>query len=727
VTLQIFNPGTEATAVDPHDMFVLPAASGIAAIPKLAALPGVNDGASVEIARWPLRLDRESFYRAAYPLMLLSRRLEDRLLELFQKGYVKGTVTSSAGNEATALGMTMPLRPGKDVVSLLHRDFVGHLLLGATPYQLLCQYLANDHSPTHACEGNCHHGDAAARRFPMISHLGKMLSVVVGGTWAARNNGEQVFGLAVIGDGGTSSGEFHESLNIASVHKVPVLFVIENNHYAFSTPTAVQYNCSRLSDRAIGYGINGWSIDGLDPWTVYSAVCEAIDAMEESSEPVLLECDTRRLGGHAAYDKGLYVPAELMEQWRKDDPLVLARHSVARFGGLTERSIREIEAAVDAEVRDAITQALAVGRPRAPRQWPVHAEAAALADETPTSPHRTRLTQKLQPLSTKNVKNGDAVNMALDYILANHASAYLAGMDVGAYGSAFKTCKGLIDRYGPSRVIDMPIAESGILGFALGSSQTGAEPIIEFQFADFSTEAVTQLGLNAGTWHFRTGCAAPMLLRLPCGGGMTMGAFHSGEFEGLWSRFPGLKLLYPATSQETYEAVLAGFYDPNPCLVFEHKLLYWSRGADIDFDGELANVWRPRRYTEGDDLTLVAIGAMVPAALAAVAQSGCSVEVWNPFVLQPLDLAPIASSVERTGRLLVVQESGETQGLGDRLISLLTRECFHALKEAPMIVSSPDAPVPFAPELETAYRPSQERIRAAITSIMGIERLRKVA
>jgi 2-oxoisovalerate dehydrogenase E1 component len=727
VTLQIFNPGTEATAADLHDAFVLPAAGGVAAIPKLAAMPDARGGEPIEISRWPQRMDRESFYRAAYPMMLLSRRLEDRLLELFQKGYVKGTVTSSAGNEATALGMTMPLRPGKDVVSLLHRDFVGHLLLGATPYHLVCQYMANDHSPTHACEGNCHHGDAAARRFPMISHLGKMLSVVVGGTWAARNNGEQVFGLAVIGDGGTSTGEFHESLNIASVHKVPVLFVIENNHYAFSTPTSVQYNCRRLSDRAIGYGINGWSIDGLDPWTVYSSVCEAIDAMEESPAPVLLECDTRRLGGHAAYDKGLYVPAELMDQWRQDDPLLLSRHRVARFGGISERSIREIEAAVDEEVRDAITRALAVARPRAPRQWPVHAEAAKLAEDTPTSFRRLQSSHKLQSLSAKNVKNGDAVNMALDYILANHPSAYLAGMDVGTYGSAFKTCKGLVDRYGPGRVIDMPIAESGILGFALGSSQTGAEPIVEFQFADFSTEAVTQLGLNAGSWYFRTGCAAPMLLRLPCGGGMTMGAFHSGEFEGLWSRFPGLKLLYPATSQETYEAVLAGFYDPNPCLVFEHKLLYWSRGGDIDFDGNLPTVWRPRRYTEGSDLTLVAIGAMVPAALAAAAQSGGSVEVWNPFVLQPLDLGPIAESVAKTGRLLVVQESGETQGLGDRLISLLTRECFHALKDAPMIVSSPDAPIPFAPELETAYRPSQERICAAITSILGVERLRKVA
>ena len=233
----------------------------------------------------------------------------------------------------------------------------------------------------------------------------------------------------------------------------------------------------------------------------------------------------------------------------------------------------------------------------------MHAEAALCRDAAAPLGRRgvrraraSRPPPRNEPLQAKGVKNGDAVNMALDYLLANQPSAFLAGMDVGVYGSAFKTCKGLVERYGTRRVIDMPLAESSILGFALGASQAGAEPIIEFQFADFSTEAVTQLGLNAGTWYFRTGCTAPMLVRLPCGGGLTMGAFHSGEFEGLWSRFPGLKLLYPATVQETYEVLLAGFYDPNPCLVFEHKLLYWGRGGDIDFDGDLQAVWRPAVY-----------------------------------------------------------------------------------------------------------------------------------
>ncbi len=270
--------------------------------------------------RFPQRLGPAEFYSIAYPLMYLSRRLDERMEELFQKGYAKGTVTFGIGNEATALGISLPLRPDRDVVSILHRDLIGHLLLGATPYQLFCQYMANDQSPTHGREGNVHHGNAAKRRFPMISHLGKMLSVVVGGTWAARRQGEDVFGLAVIGDGGSSTGEFHESLNIASVHKVPVLFLIENNYYSFSTPISVQYNCRNLSDRAQGYGISGRTIDGTDAWEVYCAVCDALEAMQANSLPYLLECMTLRLNGHAAYDKCDYVSAEQMQNWLQRDP-----------------------------------------------------------------------------------------------------------------------------------------------------------------------------------------------------------------------------------------------------------------------------------------------------------------------------------------------------------------------------------------------------------------------
>jgi pyruvate/2-oxoglutarate/acetoin dehydrogenase E1 component len=200
---------------------------------------------------------------------------------------------------------------------------------------------------------------------------------------------------------------------------------------------------------------------------------------------------------------------------------------------------------------------------------------------------------------------------------------------------------------------------------------------------------------------------------------VTLGAFHSGEFEGLWSRFPGLKLFYPVTPQESYEALMVGFYDDNPCVVFEHKLLYWGRPADIDFDGDLSKVCRPRRYREGADVTVIATGAMVEQALRAVDEGKYSADVWNPFVLNPLCFGPLAESVRKTGRLLVVQESGATAGLGGHFISLAARECFGELRRAPELVAAPDTPVPFAKELESAYLPDSGRISAVIEKMIG--------
>jgi 2-oxoisovalerate dehydrogenase E1 component len=655
---------------------------------------------------FPVRMKKEEFYPCAYAWMVLSRKLDEKFGELFRKRHVKGTVTQSIGNEATAVGMGLVLRPGKDVVSIMHRDLPAHLILGDTPYELFCQYMANAGSPTHGREGNVHHGDACHREFPMISHLGDMLSLVVGGTWAARKNGEEVFGLSVIGDGGTSTGDFHESVNIASVRKVPVLFVIENNHYAYSVPTRLQYHCEKLSDRAKAYNIPGKTIDGTDAWEVYNAVFDAFEEMKRTSFPYIIECMTLRLNGHAVYDNAEYVGAQEREAWLAKEPIAKARKALADHCGYSEQQIVSIEEEATARVQEDLGKAIGVSRPDPDRcLGPVFASAA--------------FAKKIDSFEVLNTKNINAVNQALDYILARNPSAFLMGMDIGPYGSAFKTCKGLFERYGADRIMDMPISESAITGFALGASQTGALPIIEYQFADFATEAATQIGLNCGTWYFRSGCQAPILFRLPCGGGITLGAFHSGEFDGLWSRFPGLKILYPFTPQETFEALVAGFYDPNPCIVLEHKLLYSVKSGPISFDGALDGLWRPRKYTDGSDLTIVAIGAALDTAHAAIRETSCSAELWNPFVISPMDLGPIIESVKKTGRLLIVQENSEIAGIGNTIAARVNRACFPNLKCAVEMISAPFIPVPFAPELEAAYRPDKNNVKKIIESMIG--------
>ena len=658
------------------------------------------------IPRYPQRFSKEQFYPVIYPLMFMSRQMEIRIKELFRKGYVKGTVIISTGNEATSTAMVLPFRPGIDVLSLLQRDFSGHLASGATPYSVLCQYMANDQSPTHGKEGNVHHGNVKLRRFPMISHLGDMLSTVVGGVWAARRNGEDSLGLAVIGDGGSSTGDFHESINLASVQKSPVLFMIENNHYAYSTPTRFQYNCKRLSDRAAGYGIEGKTIDGTSAWEVYDSVCNALDTMQKTSLPYIIESMTLRLEGHAVYDNAEYVSAEEREGWMKREPLARAQTALKEVNGFTESEITAFENEITEEVNEVVDKALRCGRPEPKKQvFEMYA------------PLKTR---KVPPFKASALRNVTAINAGLDYILSNNPNAFICGQDVGRYGSTFKTTKGLYEKYGPGRVVDFPICESAASGFCLGASQTGSFPVMEFQFADFATEAVTQIGFNAGTWFFRTDTPAPLLFRFPCGGGITMGAFHSGEYDGLWSRFPGLKILYPSTPQECFEAIVAGFYDPNPCLVFENKLLITQmRKSDIDFDGDIEKVFRPRKYTDGNDFTILASGAMIDPVLASVSKSKYTAEVWNPFILFPLHLDEILASVRRTGRFLVVQESGEAAGLGNNFISKVVRECYKELKCPPGLCSAPDNPVPFARELEINHIPGQDMIRTHLDFMIG--------
>jgi 2-oxoisovalerate dehydrogenase E1 component len=667
---------------------------------------------------FPEIMSEPEFYATAYPYMYLSRRMEETIKQYFKAGRLRGTVTQGIGNEATAVGFSLPLRAGEYPVSFLHRDFLAHIVHGSSPDRVLDEYIANANSPNHGKEGNVHWGDAEKLRFPMISHLGNMLAPVVGATWQRRKYHPETLGLAVIGDGGMSTGDPHEAMNIASVHHVPVLFLVENNGYAFSTPTGEQYHCKKLSYRAISYGIEGKTIDGTNPWEVYSTVVKFFASMQEKPAPKILECTTLRIGGHAAYEDGDYCSDDYKNSWVTRDPILLARQRLRELD-YSDSQISGLEKEIDRIVDNSINNSLTTSAPD-PKSisWSVFA---------------TSKTETVKPFEKKNfvrgpkqtivpVKNVDAVNLALEYILTNNPNAFILGLDIGEYGSAFHTCNGLVDKFGKDRVINMPICESAITGFALGASQIEGRPIVEYQFADFSTEAATQLGLNSGTWFFRSDVPAPVLFRLPCGGNYTVGPFHSMEFEGIWSRFPGLKVLYPVTPQETFEALVAGFYDPNPCIVLENKFLYGNSKGEINFDGDLQKVWRPRNHRQGNDITVVAMGSMVHESLKASQKSSGSIDIWNPFVMSPRGdyniMGPIVESVKRTGRLLVVQESQEISGIGKDIIADVTREAYGSFRTAPRLLASLNTPVPFAPILEAHYRPNSQRIEEAVQEMM---------
>lgn len=661
-------------------------------------------------------MDETEFYKVCYPYMYLSRKMDERIVELFKKGYVKGTVTLGMGNEGTSIGLSLPLRPGKDPVSFMHRDIGSHLVFGSTPIEIFNQYMANIESPSHGREGNVHWGNAKELRFPMISHLGNMLAPVVGATWQKRKNDLDTYGLAVIGDGGASCGDFHESINLASVLNVPVIFLIENNHYAFSTPTKFQYKVDSLSKRASGYDLEGKTIDGTNPYLVYSSIMDFLNKMKNNPGPKILECMTLRFNGHAVYDDGKYLTDEDKKKCIEEDPLKSTRQKLFELGIYNENELVSLEKEIENEIQVSIESSLKVASPDPKNNsWSSYA----------TIDSKTQKENIILPnfVSKKPLKNAEAINQALEYILENVPQSFILGLDIGKYGSAFKTTKGLVDKY-QGRIIDMPLCESAITGFALGSSQSNGKPIVEFQFADFSTEAATQMALNSATWFYRSGVPAQILYRLPCGGNLTVGAFHSGEFEGIWSRFPGLKIFYPSTSQETFDAMIAGFFDPNPNIILENKSLYWSKlgEGNVFFNGNLEEILRPRNHNKGTDLTVVTIGSMLHETLAAqnlLTDSKISLDIWNPFMIKPLNLDPIIDSVNNTGRLLVIQESQEPNGIGHDIISKVTIKSYKNYKTAPRLLAPIDVPVPFAPVLESYYRPNKDKIIQIVNEMMN--------
>ena len=416
--------------------------------------------------------------------------MEEKLLELFQKGYVKGTVTIGIGNEVTAVGMTMPLRPGRDAVSLLHRDFAGHVVLGSSAYELFCQYMANADSPTHGCEGNVHHGDAASRRFPMLSHLGKMLSVVVGGTWAARRHGEDVFGLAAIGDGGQHRRVPRIREPCFRARGAGCLPGRKQSICLFHAhATAIPLPTNFRSCSGVRHSAAGRSRRRL--WSVYSSVRDALEAMQGEPAAMILECMSMRLHGHAAYDKGRYVSGRNDEAAARTIPCLPRGKSCSTWPGMSEAAVTSLETAVDEEIQAALAKAMTVARPE---------PGAAVAAVYASAPLGERETLP-GPAGEKWRGRRPGVGLSL----GKQPACVFGGYGRGRIRFGVQDLQRADRTLGPQRVIDMPLSESAIMGLALGASQLGERPIIEFQFADFSTEAVTQLGLNAGTWHFRAG------------------------------------------------------------------------------------------------------------------------------------------------------------------------------------------------------------------------------
>jgi 2-oxoisovalerate dehydrogenase E1 component len=647
---------------------------------------------------------------ALYSALLLPRIVEEKMLVLLRQGRLSKWF-SGIGQEAIAVGVTTALRPD-DYVLPLHRNLGVFTTRGLDLTRLLRQLLGRDGGYSKGRERTFHFGDLEHHIVGMISHLGAMLPVADGLALAARLMGRTQVAAAFVGDGGTSEGDFHEAANLAAVWKLPVLFVIENNQYGLSTPTWQQYACRDLADRAVGYGMPGAIVDGNDLLAVREAVVAAADKARAGLGPTLLELKTFRMRGHEEASGTSYVPPEMFREWAARDP-------IARFERVLDER-RVLPAAARTALRERLKAAVD------------QATDAALAAPEPAStveqeradvfaPSRLVITDAPAAGPAPEMRYLDAIRDALRLALQRNPRVLLLGQDIAEYGGAFKVTEGLLTEFGPSRVLNTPIIESGALGAALGLALEGFVPMVEMQFGDFISCGFNQIVNNLAKNQYRWGAPAGVVVRAPIGGGTGAGPFHSQNVEAWFTHVAGLKIVAPATPHDAKGLLLAAFEDGNPVLYLEHKFLYRSVKGPVPAGYFTLPLGQARVVRPGRDATVVTYGVGVHWALeaaAALAAEGREVEVIDLRTLIPWDVETVIGSLRKTGRVLVLHEAPLTGGFGAEIAATLGRIGFEWLDAPVARLGGLDIPVPFSRALEEIYSP-RPRLLPALRELLA--------
>ena len=643
-----------------------------------------------------MRFDRKSltdeelirFFRS----ILLPRMIEEKMLVLLRQGRISKWF-SGIGQEAIAVGATLALEKDEWVMPL-HRNLGVFTTREMPLHKLFLQWQGRKEGYSKGRERSFHFGSAAHRICGMISHLGPQLAIADGVALAHTLRNEGKVSLAFTGDGGTSEGDFHEALNVAAVWDLPVIFLIENNGYGLSTPVNEQYRCEKLVDRARGYGMEGVQIDGNNILTVYDTIKGVRDYCIRHRKPYLIECMTFRMRGHEEASGTKYVPKELFEEWVHKDPVInfeqyLLREGVLNYDGVN--AIRE-------EIRQYIEKELATGFSVPP---PVPDTAAELADVYAPAPVVVREPEVQEDRELRLV---DAIREGLQQAMDCHPNLILMGQDIAEYGGAFKITEGFVQQYGKERVRNTPLCESAILGASLGLSLEGFKSMMEMQFADFVSVGFNQIVNNLAKLHYRWGQPADVVVRMPTGGGVGAGPFHSQSNEAWFVHTPGLKVLYPSNPFDAKGLLLAAFDDPNPVLFFEHKALYRSISGKVPEGYYKVPIGVARQVTTGEDISIITYGAGVHWAISAQTSfPDVSFDILDLRTLLPLDYEAIRASVKRTGRVLVLHEDTLTGGIGGEVSAWISEHCFECLDAPVMRCASLDTPVPFSQELEKNF------------------------
>ena len=656
-----------------------------------------------------------------YRALLVPRLVEEKMLRLLRQGRLSKWF-SGIGQEAIAVGVVAALEE-TDIVLPLHRNLGVFTTRGVDLDRLLRQLLGREGGFTAGRDRSFHFGTLDHGIVGMISHLGAMLPVADGLALAGRLRGENRVVAVFSGDGGTSEGDFHEALNLAAVWRLPVIFLVENNGWGLSTPTAEQYACRDLADRAAGYGMPGVVIDGNDLLAVLAGVGEAADRARRGEGPTLIEAKTYRMRGHEEASGTDYVPPEELARWAELDPLLRLESVLDGRGALPPREREALRAEIAAEVDTRVEAALAAPEPDST----VEHESAAVFAQPGVHASRASATEERRtdrpPIGPPaEMRYIDAISDALREAMRADDRVVLIGQDIAEYGGAFKVTNGFVAEFGKERVRNTPIIESGALGCALGLALDGFHPMVEMQFGDFISCGFNQIVNNLATTHYRWGAPVPVVIRAPVGGGTGSGPFHSQNIEGYFANVPGLRIVAPATPADAKGLLLAAFDEPNPVLYLEHKALYRSDREEVPAGWHTVPIGKARIARPGRHATIVTYGIGVRWALEAagiLADDGAGdVEVIDLRSLRPWDTATVLASVERTGRALVLHEAPQTGGFGGELAAVIAEQAFAHLDAPVARVGSTDTPVPFSRRLE-ALHSARGRLLPELRSLLA--------
>ncbi|WP_418638890.1 alpha-ketoacid dehydrogenase subunit alpha/beta [Winogradskyella sp.] len=626
-----------------------------------------------------------------YYNMLKPRLIEEKMLILLRQGKISKWF-SGIGQEAISVGVTMALKPNEYILPM-HRNLGVFTTREIPLHRLFCQWQGKASGFTKGRDRSFHFGTQEYNIVGMISHLGPQLGVADGIALAnlLKNNGNVT--AVFSGEGGTSEGDFHEALNVASVWQLPVIFCIENNGYGLSTPTSEQYNCKHLADRGKGYGIESFILDGNNIIETYTKVQKLAESIRKRPRPILIEFKTFRRRGHEEASGTKYVPQELMDEWEAKDPIENFRSFLFSKKILSQSIDESYIAKIKSEIDSALTSAYAE-----PKIIP--SETAELNDVYKSFDYK-----EVRPNNeTKELRLIDAISEGLKQSMQKHQDLVIMGQDIAEYGGVFKITEGFVEEFGKDRVRNTPICESAIVETAMGLSISGIKSVVEMQFADFVTSGFNPVVNYLAKSHYRWQQEADVVVRMPCGAGVAAGPFHSQTNEAWFTKTPGLKVVYPAFPYDAKGLLATAINDPNPVLFFEHKALYRSIKQEVPTDYFTIPFGKAAFLKEGEAVTIITYGAGVHWALETLENNpDISADLIDLRTLQPLDKEAIINSVKKTGRAIILQEDSLFGGIASDLSAMLMETCFQYLDAPVKRVASMETPIPFIGQLEDQY------------------------